>query len=174
MYNYKKKFLKHCKSSQELGFSLDEVRYSFDAKPILIGGKALEYYGGRDSGNDYDFVVCSDDYKNINGLNPVLKKAMDGDLGIAIGSFEFWRSIYLFDYDFYIEGAIEEEHFFVISFEKLMFMKVFSSGSSKSTRNLDLMSKRMAYIRDIVDWESGFYGLKAFIEKIIAQNIVCW
>ncbi len=149
MNDYMVKLLKACKQSDELGFSLNDINYKFRAKPILIGGKALEYYGVRDAGDDYDFVVDDEDLKDMYAIENVRKKVIDGDNGIVVGSFEFWSSIYLFDYDFYLDGAVEEEEYFVISFEKLMFVKVFSCDSSKSLADIGLMSKRMVFIRDI-------------------------
>jgi len=53
------------------------------------------------------------------------------------------------DYEFFLEGAIEEDEFFIVSFDRLMFMKVLSISSDKSKRDLELMRNRMAVINTI-------------------------
>lgn len=149
MHDYFKIMLEETKNTNSLGIDLKILRYDFEYKPILIGGKALEYYGVRDSDNDYDFIVSEDDIARLGSMYTDYHKDLSGDLGVAIYDFELWKSICLLDYDFFIEGAIEEDDYYVISFEKLMFMKVLTISSEKSKRDLELMRDRMAVINTI-------------------------
>ena len=103
----------------------------FTKKPILIGGLAMEYYGMRKAGADIDFVICDADYQTLAYENPDKRKDIWGDLGVAIGPFEIWRSIALLDYDFYKEGAIDEGAVLVVSIERLMLMRVIAMDVKK-------------------------------------------
>ena len=62
-----------------LGFPLAALDHAFVRKPLLVGGRAMEYYGLRPSGPDIDLVadrediarlaafLCSDQARNISG-----------------------------------------------------------------------------------------------------------
>ena len=45
----------------ELG--LDVLQYTFIHKPLLFGGKAMEYYGLRKAGADIDLVIHEEDHR---------------------------------------------------------------------------------------------------------------
>lgn len=77
-------------------------------------------------------------------------KEIWGDLGVCRDSFEIWKSICLFQYEFLSEDAVEEEDFLVISFEKLMFLKVLGISSPKCLKDLYLMRDRMAVINTLL------------------------
>lgn len=149
MHGYYQTLLEESKGIRDLDIDIDVLNYDFESKPILIGGKALEYYGVRDSDNDFDFVISEDDYERLQYKYPDYTKNLCDDLGVCVKDFELWKSICLLDYNFFIEGAIEEDEFFVVSFDKLMFMKVLSISSDKSKRDLELMRDRMAVINTI-------------------------
>ena len=40
---------------------LEKLDYQFQNKPLLIGGKAMEYYGLRRAGADIDLVISESD-----------------------------------------------------------------------------------------------------------------
>lgn len=40
-----------------MNIDLSNLDFSFQARPLLIGGKAMEYYGLRQAGSDIDFVI---------------------------------------------------------------------------------------------------------------------
>jgi hypothetical protein len=50
--------------------NLDKLQFNFKHKPLLIGGKAMEYYGIRPAGADIDFVVSADDHKRLTAQYP--------------------------------------------------------------------------------------------------------
>lgn len=73
------------------GMELDLSRldYVFRSGPLLIGGKAMEYYGLRQAGADIDFVVVREDYEALAARYPDRLKDLWGDLGVC--PFEFGR-----------------------------------------------------------------------------------
>ena len=95
---------------------------AFTKKPIIIGGKAMEFYGMR-MGADIDLVICDADYQKIAAMYPDKRKDIWGDLGIAIDEIELWRSIHLFDYEFFLKDAIEASSMLVISLDRLLFTR---------------------------------------------------
>jgi len=45
--------------------AISNSNLQFSSKPILIGGRAMEYYDIRNSGRDIDFVKTDKDYRNL-------------------------------------------------------------------------------------------------------------
>lgn len=113
----------------------------FTRKPILIGGMAMEYYGMRKSGADIDLVICDKDYQSLAMKYPDKRKDIWGDLGVVIDSFEIWRSIALLDYDFYMKDAIDEGVAFVVSLDRLLFMRVIAMDVKKYMDDLKMMKE---------------------------------
>jgi hypothetical protein len=134
----------------ELEIELGVLNYDFESKPLLIGGKAMEYYQIRQAGQDIDFVVSEDDYERLSYKYPENIKEIWGDFGVCRDGFEIWKCICLFDYDFLSENAVETEDFLIISFEKLMFLNVLAMRQPKYLRDLELMRDRMAVINTIM------------------------
>jgi hypothetical protein len=60
IYMAEKKILK--------GISL--TKYKFKNKPLVLGGLALEYYGIRKTGHDYDYMVSPSDWKILKNKYP--------------------------------------------------------------------------------------------------------
>lgn len=124
---------------------LSEFEITFSSKPIIHGGAAMEYYGLRKRGSDIDFIISNSDYKKLVSIYLNCKKDMWGDLGLLIGKYELFRSVYRFDYDFFSDGAYEHENFKVISFEKLFLLKALSFKDNpdvvKLTNDFQLMVK---------------------------------
>jgi hypothetical protein len=118
---------------------LQQIDFAFSQKPIVIGGKAMEYYGIRKAGADIDLVVCDADYQRLALLRPDNRKDIYGDLGVITEPFEIWRSISLLDYDFYKAGAIESEKLKILSLDKLFLTRIFAAGVEKYMNDLDLM-----------------------------------
>lgn len=121
---------------------LQKLAYSFKKKPLLIGGKAMEYYGLRESGKDIDLIATEEDVANVIKLYPTRVKDLWGDLGVCPYEFEIWKTIRLFDYDFYSEHSIETEKYLIISLEKLLFMKSFVIDEEKYLNDLKLITRK--------------------------------
>ncbi len=79
---------------------LRKLDFQFSSKPLVIGGKAMEYYGLRPAGNDIHLIVTQRDYQRLAAKYPQSMREIWGDLGVCRDEFEIWRSICLFDYDF--------------------------------------------------------------------------
>ncbi len=126
-----------------MDIELSKLNFNFTTKPLLIGGKAMEYYGLRKAGADIDFVVTPEDYSHLVRQFPAHRKELWGDLGICVYEFEIWKSICLFDYTFLSEGALEQEDYRIISLEKLLFLKALGMKVEKYHNDLALIVERM-------------------------------
>jgi hypothetical protein len=129
-----------------MDISFTNLNYSFIDKPLLVGGKALEYYGIRKAGHDIDFVVSSIDHNNLKNKFPDNIKDLYGDIGICEYSFEIWNQICCFKYTDLKTNAIEKDTFLVASLEKLVLLKTIAMHVEKYRKDLELLGK---YILDI-------------------------
>ncbi len=118
---------------------LDILDYKFKYKPLLIGGKAMEYYELRKAGADIDLVVHSEDHAKLVKKYPEHIKDLYGDIGVCEFGFEIWNQICTFDYKYLKENAIEEEAYLVISLEKLLFLKALAMEIPKYHKDLELI-----------------------------------
>jgi hypothetical protein len=118
---------------------LEELDYQFQDKPLLIGGKAMEYYGLRKSGADIDLVISSRDHVKLKCQYPNHIKDLNGDIGICEFEFEIWNQICRYDYEELKAGAIEESSFLVISLEQLLFLKTLAVKEEKYYKDVLLL-----------------------------------
>lgn len=118
---------------------LEILKHEFMHKPLLIGGKAMEYYHLRKAGDDIDLVIHPDDHKRLLERYPDNVKDLYGDIGICEYGYEIWNQICTFDYDHLRLGAIEELDFLVISLEKLLFLKAIAMRIPKYHKDLELV-----------------------------------
>jgi hypothetical protein len=118
---------------------LAKLNYSFLKKPLLVGGKAMEYYGLRPAGADIDLIAGKEDVFNLIRLYPARVKDLWGDLGVCPFEFEIWKTICLFTYDDLGEQAIDEGDFLVISLEKLLLMKALAMHKEKYLKDTQLI-----------------------------------
>jgi len=139
----------------------DKFNIKFVKKPLLIGGLAMEYYGLRKAGEDIDFVLSSPDHKKLeNQLSKEglvylkgehtsgFKKVPEfvdlyGDKGLLFNELEIWTCILKFDYDYLSKGAIEQEHYKIISLEMLLFLKALCIDQEKYLNDVKLISKKI-------------------------------
>ncbi|MBD3191093.1 MAG: hypothetical protein GF308_10635 [Candidatus Heimdallarchaeota archaeon] len=126
-----------------MNIPLEKLKFEFSSKPLLIGGRAMEYHGIRKAGEDFDLIITGEDYKQLAKKYPNHTKDLWGDLGVCVDKFELWQSILLFDYYFLSEGAIEEKDYLVISLEKLLFMKALTMREPKSLADLELIVNKI-------------------------------
>lgn len=120
-----------------VNFSL--LQYQFIKKPLLVGGKAKEYYGIRKSGKDTDLIISQTDYENLTKHYPKNNADLGGDLGVKVHGFEIWSTICWFDYNFLSEGSIEKESYKIISLEKLLFLTALGIKKPKYLEDLRLI-----------------------------------
>ncbi len=120
---------------------LRPLSLTFQSKPILIGGMAMEYYGMRKAGADIDLVISNEDYLALAAKYSDKRKDLYGDLGLILNELEIWRSIALLDYDFFLKDAIDEGEVFVVSIDRLLWMRVCAMEVEKYRKDLDLMKE---------------------------------
>lgn len=123
---------------------LDKLNYSFGKKPLLVGGKAMEYYGLRESGDDIDLIAPEEDVIQLIKQYPAKVKDLWGDLGVCPFEFEIWSTICLFNYDDLSEGAVEQADILIISLEKLLFMKALAIKKEKYLKDTQLIADEIA------------------------------
>lgn len=120
---------------------LEESGIHFTTKPLIIGGKAMEYYGIRKAGADIDLVITDEDYQTLARQYPEKRKDLYGDLGILIHEFEIWRSIALLDYEFLSQDAEDCGSVLVVSLDRLLLMRVCAMEVEKYRKDLELMKE---------------------------------
>lgn len=126
-----------------MNLNLERLNYTFMHKPLLVGGKAMEYYGLRQAGADIDFIIHPDDHAALCRQYPDHIKDLYGDIGVCEFEFEIWNRICTFGYDFLRPGAIEEADFLAISLEKLLFLKAMAMHIPKYHRDVELIVERI-------------------------------
>ena len=119
------------------------LEYSFLYKPLLVGGKSMEYFGLRKAGVDIDLIIHEEDHKNLKQKYPDHVKDLYGDIGICEYGFEIWNHICNFDYDYLKEKAIEEKEYLVISLEKALLLKAIAMKIPKYHNDLELIAELM-------------------------------
>lgn len=121
---------------------LAELGVDLEDKPILVGGAALEYYGIRKRGDDFDFIVSSRDYRSLEAKHRDCRKDMWGDFGLRVGEYELFRSMYKFDYPYFDSGSIELDAFKIVAIDILFRMQVFAMDSGEKRRkDVELMKE---------------------------------
>lgn len=121
--------------------NLSKLNFTFQHKPLLIGGKAMEYYDIRKAGADIDFVIHPEDHKRLAVQYPDHIKDVYGDIGIIEYEFEIWNTICTFGYDHLRKEAIEEDDYLVVSIEKLLMLKAIAmKADEKYRRDVELIA----------------------------------
>lgn len=126
-----------------MDIELSKLDYTFLTKPLLIGGKAMEYYGLRQARADIDFVITPADYERLSRKYPDNLKDLWGDLGVCVYGFEIWKSICLFDYEYLSPGALDQGEYLIISLERLLFLKALGMKEEKYRRDLELIVQKV-------------------------------
>ena len=112
--------------SREIQANLE--RFELEDKPVLISGRALEYYGIRQPDErydtDYDFIVSQKDYERLKYAYPNNLRDIYGDLGVTVGKWEFWTSFCAFSYDELACDAEDAGAYYVVSVPKMLMLKV--------------------------------------------------
>jgi len=142
--------------------NLKKINFTFKNKPLLIGGKAMEYYGLRKSGNDIDFVVSKFDFERLVKKYPQQLKNLCGDFGVVVYEFEIWKTIDYFDYNYLSQLAIEKKDYLVISLEKLLFLKSLASKIKKYHDDMNLIISKINSLQG-----NKYKAIKRENEKII-------
>ena len=148
-----------------MNINLSKLNYSFLKKPLLIGGKAMEYYGIRKAGEDIDFIADEKDIVALIKQYPDRIKNLSGDLSVCPFEFEFWRTVCFYDYNYLKEGAIEKEDYLIISLEKLLFTKALAMKEPKYLEDTKLI------VADIIKIQEKRYTEIESRNKELLQKI---
>ena len=130
-----------------MNISLSQLNYRLKTKPLLVGGRAMEFYHLRKSGADIDFIVTAEDYAGLAEIYPDKLKNLAGDLGVGVFGFELWKTICSFGYKFLAQGAFEKSDYKVISLEKLLFLKSLGIAKPKFAADVRLLVQKIFDIR---------------------------
>ena len=122
-----------------MNIPLEKLDYRFQDKPLLVGGKAMEYYGLRKAGADIDFIISPRDHENLKNIYPDHIKDLYGDIGVCEYEFEIWNQICRCDYEELRVGAIEEDAILIISLERLLFLKTLAIKVEKYYQDVLLL-----------------------------------
>ncbi len=122
---------------------LSDLDFDYYQPPLLVGGKAMEFYELRPAGDDIDFVVAEPDYQCLAEKYPGQTVEVYGDLGVKVQAFELWNSILLFTYEDLSIGAYDLEGIKVISLEKLLFLKTLAIRELKYERDVHLIVEKI-------------------------------
>ena len=122
-----------------MNIPLEKLDYRFQDKPLLVGGKAMEYYGLRKAGADIDFIISPRDHENLKKIYPDHIKDLYGDIGVCEYEFEIWNQICRYDYEELRVGAIEEDAILIISLERLLFLKTLAIKVEKYYQDVLLL-----------------------------------
>ena len=123
-----------------------KLDYKFIKKPLLVGGKAMEYYGLRKAGDDIDFIACKEDVVALINKYPKFVKDLWGDFGLKVYGLEIWKTIDYLYYEDYIDDAIEEDNYYVISLNDLLYQKAMVMHKPKYLNDLKLVVKKIQEI----------------------------
>jgi len=104
----------------------------------------MEYYGLRKAGEDIDFIVTIEDYKQLAKQYPNNLKDIFGDKGVCVYNYEIWKSIRWHTYEDLILNAIEEDDYLVISLEKLLLLKALAMSIPKYHDDLELIVEKIS------------------------------
>jgi hypothetical protein len=121
--------------------------FAFTLKPLLIGGKAMEFYSLR-TGNDYDFLIPREEFRRLrlHFPNAFFTNAY-GDAGIRVEKYEFYESQFGFIYFQLERGAIDQHDYLIAHLEFLLFLKtltlVYEPGNQKARHDLILLMHKL-------------------------------
>ena len=126
--------------------------YKFKEKPLVLGGLALQFYGIRDSGHDFDYVVSSEDWNilktlypdNINLFGGKTEKDVDATINLENMNehIDLISTLYQFNHDYLQQSSIEYNDFRIISLPMLLMVKTLAAinnNDEKSKRDQQLI-----------------------------------
>jgi hypothetical protein len=121
--------------------------FAFTLKPLLIGGKAMEYHHLR-PGNDYDFLIPKEEFRRLRRHFPnTFFTNAYGDAGIRVGGYAFYESQFGFIYFQLERDAIDRHDYLVAHLEFLLFLKtltlVYDPGNQKARQDLVLLMQKL-------------------------------
>lgn len=126
---------------------LETFPFAITLKPLLIGGKAMHYYGLR-AGNDSDFLIPKEEFRRVRLHFPErLFTSVYGDAGIRVGEYEFYESQFGLIYFQLERNAIDRHDYLLVHLEFLLFLKtltmVYEPENQKARHDLGLLMQKL-------------------------------
>ena len=151
---------------QNIDNEMKKLTYDFKKPPILIGGGAMEHYGMRETGHDYDFMICIEDYKELKRLGKHLNtfggKEIDAD-GLSTDMDNTFTSIdglnidlavtmFQYRYEFFDHRTDVLGPYKVVSREHLLLMKSLAASNNDGwdTGCKNYMIKKQRHDMDLI------------------------
>jgi hypothetical protein len=134
------------------GLKLTE--YKFKKPPLVVGGLAMEYYGIRKTGHDFDFVVSPADWKelkkiypdNINLFGGKNEKEIDATINLNKVHVDLISTLFQFNYDALSKESINKKDYKIISIDKLLMLKTLGAVFNKHSKSIKDQKKIVDYI----------------------------
>jgi hypothetical protein len=124
--------------------------HTFLLKPLLITGKAMEYYQLR-HGDDYDFLVPAPEFERLREAFPAGQFTnVRGEQGVRIGTYEFFVNLFGFSYSELETKAVNERDYQVIHLEFLLFLKtltfIYEPENQKARQDMLLLMGKLGVL----------------------------
>ncbi len=114
------------------------INYKFKYPPILIGGKAMEYYKLRKTGHDIDYIIHKYDYNRLSKIYEPNSYMPEQTPGITYRGgkidIDFFLNLYQFDYQYLKKKAVKDNKSLVISKDDLILVKSMTAFDKKNKR----------------------------------------
>lgn len=125
-------------------------KYKFKYPPILVGGKAMEYYKLRKAGHDIDYIVSKYDYDKLSKIyepNIYMHKQATG-ITNREGKIDvdYFLNFYHYDYNYLKKNAIKNGNILIISKTDLLLVKSMTAFDKNNKISKSIVKK---YLNDI-------------------------
>ena len=144
---------------------MSKLNYKFKKAPILIGGGAMEHYGMRTTGHDFDFIISREDAIVLkqsyelnhfggerfgpNGFSVDMDSTFTQIAGLEI---DLAVTMFQYGYEYFVKNAVPLEEYLVVSREDLLLMKCLAASNPAGWEDLPTgISKQRADMDLIVE-----------------------
>ena len=128
--------------------------YKFKHRPLVVGGLAMEYYGIRKTGHDYDFIVSSSDWKRLKEMHPnkinlfggKTEQEIDATINLKNVNVDLIKTLWQYDYNDLSKLAIKFKDYKIISLDKLLTLKTLAAHGKKRGKSSKNQQKIIEHI----------------------------
>lgn len=122
--------------------NLDFSSFSFESKPIIFAGKAMEFHGLR-RGGDIDSLLDGGDFDRCAEAFADCLSLEAGEPVIRQGLFEFKKQVEGYSYHQLRPHTQEQETFLVLSPLFLLLLKCLEIEKEKNQRDIRLLARHL-------------------------------
>ena len=131
-------------------------KYKFKKPPLVVGGLAMEYYGIRKSGHDFDYMVSPSDWKElkkiysdkINLFGGKTEKEIDATINLKKQNVDLIKTLFQFNYNILVKSSIRFDNYSIISLEKLLMLKTLGAVWNNNSKSIKDQKKIVKFIVD--------------------------